>query len=261
MGGSGDGTALSDEASGNVTGRKEQVVKVMSVFSEIKSIWPYFITHGGPEAFMFFMTLGVIPAIFMFVLRPLVRPLAAQLLIALGIWLAAGVYAYWDTFVIARQAEKLCRNAGVKVLRTVRASGFAGSSSIKYWEKKGFEWVESSGLSGVWRLELKDSQVVSHKIPEITAQYEFVREEENWIPPCCSEIRNIIKDRMSGELLGAVTKYIIYPGFLDRKLIGALGFSWTPPRCVQPDTLPSISPAGEIHSDELISEVIKPARD
>lgn len=233
----------------------------MSVLSEIESIWPYFITHGGPEVFMFLMTFGVVPAIFMFVLRPLVRPLAVQLSIALGLWLAAGVFAYWDTFVIARQAEKLCRHAGMKVLRTVEASGFAGSSDIEYWSKKGFSWLEVSRLEGVKRLWLEDGQVIILRVPKLTAQYEYAREEERWIPPCCSEIRNIIRDRVNGEVLGSVTKYIIYAGFLDRRLIGALGFSWTPPRCVQPDTLPSISPEGEIYSDELISAVIKPTLD
>ncbi|MGE3774106.1 MAG: hypothetical protein AB7I32_14375 [Gammaproteobacteria bacterium] len=233
----------------------------MSVLSEIESIWPYFITHGGPEVFMFFMTFGVVPAIYMFVLRPLVRPLAVQLSIALGLWLAAGVFAYWDTFVIARQAEKLCRHAGMKVLRTVEASGFAGSSDIKNWSKRGFSWLEVSSLEGEQRIELENDQVVIQKIPKLTAQYEFVREEERWMPPCCSEVKEIIRDRMSGEELGSVTLYIIYAGFLDRKLIGALGFSWTPPRCVQPDTLPSVSPEGEIYPIEFISSVIKPARD
>jgi hypothetical protein len=66
----------------------------------------------------------------------------------------------------------------------------------------------------------------------------------------------MIRDRQTGEILGDIVAYYVYPGWLDSRLVGLLGFSWSPPRC-DGDYIPKPQKR-TLQGSDLIKAVIKP---
>ena len=143
--------------------------------------------------------------------RPIALALAAALVLT-------------DVVRTGRTAHRLCREqGGLHVFRTVEAEGFYGSSGIEYWSKYGFKFVES-GLTknGVSHWTMKNGKVQHRYVPEPTARYQWIG-KENHVPvaPLIARSSSHVIDRRTGEELGTLVWFSIYPGWVERWLIGA----------------------------------------
>ena len=92
---------------------------------------PSLISYGGPELFVAFVILVATPVLWGLVFRHFQFQVN---LVAIGLlWIGAVVAAYWDVYLISREAERLCREeAGLHVQKMVEAEGFLGTSDIKH---------------------------------------------------------------------------------------------------------------------------------
>ena len=93
-------------------------------------------------------------------------------------------------------------------------------------------------------------------ISEYISLYEYVTDSRVLGVPFVRG-KDIIKNRKTGETLGEIVAFKIYPGWLDSRLLGVLGFTWIPPRCdgyYRPDRQKRT-----IYLSDLIKAVIIPA--
>ncbi|RMG33875.1 MAG: hypothetical protein D6720_10620 [Gammaproteobacteria bacterium] len=171
-----------------------------------------------------------------------------------------------DVIQIGRTANRLCREqGGLHVFRTVEAEGFYGSSSIEYWSKYGFKYVES-GLTqnGVSHWTMEGEKVQHRYVPEPTARYQW-KGKENHRPLTLrlSRSSSHVIDRQTGEELGTLVWFTIYPGWVDRFVLGHLPGEFTPWICGwdAPNGKGQYWPARKkwvYSSDDLIKGTIKP---
>ena len=188
------------------------------------------ISHGGPELFVAFVVVVITPCLYRLVLRR--YQFGLRMLSIIVLWAVAIVVAYWDVYQISKEARRLCKEeAGLHVYKTVVAKGFLGSTNIDYWAKHGFEYVESLYKEGKkTRFTLNQGKVTSETIPGYVSRYEYTRETQVLAAPFEKE-QDMIRDRQTGEILGEVVAFYVYPGWLDSRLLGLVGFTWSPPRC------------------------------
>jgi len=219
------------------------------------SVFRYMHTYGGPELFMLFVVFVVTPFVFVVYLRP--YGVAARLVTIAILWAGALLAAFWDVYQIAREAQRLCaEEAGMHVYRTVEAGGFMGVSDIEYWTEKGFSFVEKEFAGQQrYRYTLVNREVVKEQVEELWSRYEYTTDSAVLEMPF-ARTRDLIRDRLTGDVLGEVVAFKKYPGWLDSRFVGLVGFSWTPPRC--DDDYPSQPGKRTHYIRELINAVIKP---
>jgi len=218
--------------------------------------WDYMITYGGPELFVGFVVIVITPIIYRLILKHFKRSI--KIISIASIWIAAIFIAYWDVYQISVEAERLCRDeAGLHVYKTVEAEGFLGyASDIEYWSEYGFSYIEGFYKNKKTRLTFQNREVVRETISEYISLYEYVTESRVLGAPFVRG-KDIIKNRKTGETLGEIVAFKIYPGWLDSRLLGVLGFTWIPPRCdgyYRPDRQKRT-----IYLSDLIKAVIIPA--
>jgi hypothetical protein len=218
------------------------------------SVFMYMHTYGGPELFMLFVVFVVTPFVFVVYLRP--YGVAARLVTIAILWVGAFIAAYWDVYRIAREARRLCNTeAGMYVHRTVEAEGFMGVSDIEHWAEKGFRFVEMEFAGQQrYRYALVGGEVVKEHVDELRSRYEYTTDSTVLEMPFV-RTRDLIRDRSTGEVLGEVVAFKKYPGWLDSRFVGLLGFSWTPPRC--DDDYPPEPGKRTHHIRQFIDAVIK----
>jgi len=192
---------------------------------------PSLISYGGPELFVAFVILIATPVLWRFLFRHL--RFKVSLVVVGVLWVSAIVVAYWDVYQISKEAERLCREeAGMYVYRTVKANGFLGDSGIDYWSQFGFTYLEAEFIGGrKMRYTLHDGEVRKEAVDELLSRYEYTTDSEVLEMPFTRD-RQFIRDRQTGEVLGEIVSFAVYPGWFDSHVIGLLGFTWTPPRCV-----------------------------
>jgi len=218
--------------------------------------WDYMITYGGPELFVGFVVIVITPIIYRLILKHFKRSI--KIISIASIWIAAIFIAYWDVYQISVEAERLCRDeAGLHVYKTVEAEGFLGyASDIEYWSEYGFSYIEGFYKNKKTRLTFQNGEVMRETISEYISLYEYVTDSRVLGVPFVRG-KDIIKNRKTGETLGEIVAFKIYPGWLDSRLLGVLGFTWIPPRCdgyYRPDRQKRT-----IYLSDLIKAVIIPA--
>jgi hypothetical protein len=213
------------------------------------------ITYGGPEILLLFVIFIVTPILYRKYLKKLKRK--KRIICISSLWTVTFLIGYTDVIYISLKARKLCREeAGLHVYKTVEAEGFLGSTSIENWSKYGFRYVESIYKDRKKTIFiLKDGKVVSETVPEFISRYEYTRDSQVLKVPFERE-QDIIRDRQTGEILGDLVVFYVYPGWLDSRLMGLLGLSWSPPRC-DGDYKPWPQKATLYYTD-LVKAVIKP---
>lgn len=215
------------------------------------------ISHGGPELFVVFVIAIITPILYRLVLKR--HQLWVRIASITALWVVAMVVAYWDVYQISREARRLCREeAGLHVFRTVEAEGFLGDISIDYWAKYGFRYVESPYRGNKTRFTMNEGKVTSESILDYVSRYEYARDTRALEAPFERE-QDMIRDRQTGETLGDIVAFYVYPGWLDSRLLGLLGFAWSPPRCDE-DYKPKPQKATLYYTD-LVKAVIKPKQD
>jgi len=192
--------------------------------------WDYMITYGGPELFVGFVLFVITPIIYWLILKHFKWLIKITSIASL--WIAAIFIAYWDVYQISREAERLCRDeAGLHVYKTVEAEGFVGVTDIEYWSQYGFLYVENETIiGGKKRYSIQDGDVVKEKVNSFISDYEYIQKREV-VDKSFSRGRLLIENRKTKEVLGEIISFGIYPGWLDRRLLGVLSFTWSPASC------------------------------
>ena len=213
------------------------------------------ISHGGPELFVAFIVAVITPILYRLVLRRF--RLGVRIISILVLWAFTIVVAYWDVYQISKEARRLCKEeAGLHVNKTVEADGFLGSvSGIEKWSIYGFQYVEGLYKGQKSRAVISEGGILYETVPEYSSRYQSISEDEKLKEGLVKNKRAIV-DRDTGEVLGEEIAITVYPGWLDSRLIGILGFTWTPPRC-DGDYFPERGKT-ILQYDDLIKSVIKP---
>lgn len=213
------------------------------------------ITYGGPELFVAFVVIFITPIVYLLILKRF--RFSVKLVGIVALWIIAVFVAYWDVYQISKEARRLCKEeAGLHVYKTVEAESFLGSVvGIENWSKYGFQYVEGLYKGQKTRVMYKEDKVVYETIPEYTSQYQSLSEEKV-IKGSFVKTRRVILDRQTGEILGEEIAFKVYPGWLDSRLLGVLGFTWIPPRC-DGDFSPEPGKT-TFYYEDLIKAVIKP---
>lgn len=150
-------------------------------------------------------------------------------------FLYAGLAAlpYWDTYQIGQQAKVFCEGeAGLHVYKTAEADGFFGGSSIEYWSKYGFKYVESSGSGKYSIWTLVDGEKHHEYRDQLTSRYSWGT-YENHVPvgDRFSRSASHMVDIQTGEVLGELITFAVPPGIWDSLILGASGLSFSPWIC------------------------------
>ncbi len=229
----------------------------MNFMESFEGIGDYFFTYGGALTFFIFSTLVLLPLLYHWFIKPLVQSAGGRLLATLVVWAALFAVAYGDVIQIARDARQLCKKeSGLHVYSTAETDGIYGTVSREKWFKYGFSFAEFRG-SRYWRVTLKDGKEVREPIAAPTSRYEFALESTK-VSNSIRRDSNLVRDRQTGEILGEQVSFSIYPGWADRKLLGFLGFTWSPPFCANGYAAPGTSRYPEM--DELIRRTLKPKK-
>jgi len=139
----------------------------------------------------------------------------------LAVLLAAGlaILPWWDVYQTGKQVTGWCRKeGGLHVYKTVEAEGFEGSTSIEYWSKYGFRYVDGYGK----RFMLVDGKREALTLPsEGASRYVWgSKEDHHPLTPLISRSSSHVIDRRTGEELGTLVWFTIDPGWWDRLLLG-----------------------------------------
>ena len=136
---------------------------------------------------------------------------------------------------ISYKAEKLCKEqGGLHIYKTVETDGFFGGGGIKYWSKYGFSYVENVGVGGkYYRQSIRNGEKVEEEIDEFTSRYQVgVGGPEERINLRIRRARSAsVKDRQTGEILGELIIFKIYPSWFDIFTLSLLPVEYNPWLC------------------------------
>lgn len=219
-------------------------------------LYPYLLTYGGPQLFVLLVLFVVTPVIYRRYLK--VRARRFRIMWLAGLWFGAVVIAYGDVFLIAWQAERLCReDAGLKVYRTLHAEGVLGGVSLRDLQDIGIKYVEWRTPMGrpTKRESYENGEYKYERINDFKSQVELAWQD---LPRSNSivESKTLLKERSSGNVLGEIIAFEFYPGWLDSRLLGLVGLSWAPPRC--DDDYPPRQEKRIYYTNDLIRKTINP---
>jgi hypothetical protein len=132
---------------------------------------------------------------------------------------------FWDVIAIGREAARLCKEqAGLHVYRTVSAEGFVGDSAIDFWSKYGFKYVESGGGNMMSRYTFQDGKATHERVQEFIGRYELKKGDNHVaIGKYFARSSEIVVDRQTGEVLGDLVYFAIYPGAFDSVVLHLTG--------------------------------------
>ena len=211
------------------------------------------ITYGGPELFVGLIVFVVTPVIYILLLKRFSRSIRVASIAV--IWAVGTLVAYGDVHKISKEGRRLCRQeAGLKTYRTVEATGVLGPTDIEYWADYGFEYVEGLYKGEKTRFTVNNGVVERRSIPEFKSRYQIDTDAQVY-KDHFEKITVRIVDRKTGDVLGEIVSFKIYPGWLDKLYLGSTGFSWIPARC-DGDYVPERG-KGTLQTRDLIRAVVK----
>ena len=221
-------------------------------------LFDYAVSYGMPSLLMTAVFVCVLPVVyFKFVRRRFAR-WPARLAVLCCVWLAFFIAAYGDVLWIAWNARRLCESeAGLRVYRAVEAEGFLGESDIDTWGAHGFRFLESRNLlDELVRHEIIDGKSTVTPVNSLRSAYEYSYS----ITPVAyrlSRQQHEIRPIGSRTVLGSLTTFTLFPGWLDRYVTAGAG--WTPVVCEGP----GVKKVNELklRAPELIERTLKPKMD
>jgi hypothetical protein len=155
----------------------------------------------------------------------------------LGLLLLVAVGLFWDVYLIGQRAKELCRETGLVVYRQAPAKSFVGSTDIRSWSRDGFEFVEAVIEGKLFRLTLVGDKEVRTEIPHFESAHELSlsmthpANDGDFISRHFMVIEHRIFERITRQPLAAISSVTIENGWLDRLVIGRLGFVADPHVC------------------------------
>jgi hypothetical protein len=154
-----------------------------------------------------------------------------------GLLLLMAVGLFWDVYLIGQRAKELCRETGLVVYRTAPAKSFVGSTDIRFWSRRGIEYLEDTIAGERYRIEMKGTEELRTPVFEFASLYELTPSSgrqasqgtltDTAFAPQIHTIRN----RRSGEIISRVSEYTIGRGWVDRLVVSSTGFFAHPQDC------------------------------
>ncbi len=200
----------------------------MAIRTATEGFWSfadYVVTYGGPSLVMTAVMVLGMPALYLLVVRRLVRPWWQRIAILLGVWCTAYAFSYGDVLSNAMAAKRLCeQEGGLKVYGTAEVEGFLAEVDLKPWAPAGFRYIEHV-YSGQTRSEMVNGKEVLSHVDPLISTYEMVKKSERQTG-AFKKISLQMRHRETSDLLGEMISYELYPGRVDhwftRKLGGGL---------------------------------------
>ena len=140
----------------------------------------------------------------------------------------------WGALAISYQAEKLCKEqGGLHVYKTAETDGFLGGWGIETAAKYGFSYVESGGGKHMNRWKMVDGKPVRESITEYKSRYQVgVGGSEEKINLRIRRARSAsVKNRQTGEIIGELIIFKIYPSWFDIFTLSLLPVEYNPWIC------------------------------
>lgn len=169
--------------------------------------------------------------------RPLRRRVRAVAVLLVGVVLAWEVLWNADIVYLSWLADRHCEaESGLHVYRTVRTDGFLGDSSIDYWSDYGFAYVEKlkprgDGGAPVVRYVMEDGELTWQRHTTLRSRYEYSGLAMQRAGYQLERRREQVRERETGEVLGELVSFAIYPGQFDRLVLALLPGAWQPWTC------------------------------
>lgn len=151
--------------------------------------------------------------------------------VSMGLIIGIFIIVFGDVYLIGQQATKLCKEeGGLHVYKTAEAEGFIGTTYIEGWSKFGFQYVEDQYGGKKYRYVMKNGAKEKIEIDQFIGKY-FIGGSRDVINKHIVRTSYSLSKLESKEMLGEVVFFSIYPGWIDSRLVGASGFSFTPWFC------------------------------
>jgi hypothetical protein len=197
------------------------------------SLFDYAVSYGMPSLFMTAVFVFVLPLVYFKFARRRYARWPARVAVLCSAWLMALTVAYGDVLWIAWHAQRLCETeAGLRVYRAVEVEGFLGESDIATWARHGFRYLESRDLlDAPVRHELVDGRQTVTPASALQSLYEYSYAST----PAgyrLSRQQHEVRPIGSRNVLGTLTTFTLFPGWLDRYITAGAG--WTPIVCEGP---------------------------
>ena len=213
--------------------------------------------------YVYLPLMAVLLALLYRLLLRRVRPTAMKWSLLAMLATTLALLPWWDVYRTGSQVTELCRNeGGLHVYRTVEANGFYGGSSIKYWAKYGFQYVESGKTkNGVSHWTLIDGEEHHKYVPQPTARYQWKGKENHVrIAPLITRSSYQVIDRKTEEELGNLVWFTIGKGWFDRLAMALLPGEANPWICGDGVPRDLQKHLGQRYGiTDLLLETIKPA--
>jgi len=145
----------------------------------------------------------------------------------------AAAFPLGDVLSTSRKMADLCPQAGIKIYRTVTVDGFLTNFGDASFLEKGFIYIE--GVKPGKRIviltkvggEIRRQEIDIEKTPyEPKSQYEFIFSLQSGRFENRRDIgiqRSVVRDRLTGEVLGEAVAFYAYPGWVDGLTIARFG--------------------------------------
>lgn len=169
------------------------------------------------------------------------------------------VTVFWDVYQIGQQATKLCQEqGGLHVYKIAEAEGFIGDTSIEYWSKYGFKYVEYKYASGKLkskkiRFIMKNNKPINLMIEDFKSQYKLVITSD-YSNPNITIHRYVITNIINNNVLGEAVKFGIRGGWADMLFFGITGFNYSPWICSE------IIDGHILNPGDIVKATLKPIR-
>lgn len=130
-----------------------------------------------------------------------------------------------EVYYISMEAQRLCHSqAGLHVYRVVEAEGFLGGGMDKFRAEHGFKYVESGGGDKMSRYTMHDGKVVHQRIQKFISRYQVTEGDSHVVVgKYFARTSYQVVDRQTGEVLGDLVVFGIYPSLLDSIAVGLTG--------------------------------------
>lgn len=198
---------------------------------------PYY-TMGFVEAAAVPVAVLVLAAgLFFYRRRPPRCQLGGAFVLAAAVVLLWEVVGNADMIYLSWQARRLCAaESGLHVYRTAQTDGFLGDSAIDHWSAYGFEYVEKlkprrDGQPPVVRYVMADGEVTWARYPSLRSRYQYRGPLMRRVSYQVERRSRTVEDRTTGELLGELVSFAVYPGWFDRSVLAVLPGTWRPWTC------------------------------
>jgi hypothetical protein len=155
----------------------------------------------------------------------------------LGLLLLVAVGLFWDVYLIGQRAKELCRETGLVVYRQAPAKSFVGSTDIRFWSRRGIEYLEDTIAGKQYRIEMKGTEELRTPVREFASLYELTpssgrRASQGTLTDTSFAPQiHTIRHRRSGEIISRVAEYTIGRGWVDRLVVSSTGFFAHPQVC------------------------------